>query len=88
MRHTIKQGVMIRIAIIFMVVVVSGIVTISGMNQIRRHSEATELATEINSLVLTAERAHYGWVENLCSAVAMGTEFTGSSDYQGCVLGK
>ena len=88
MRHTIKQGVMIRIAIIFVVVIISGIVTVSGMNQIRRHSEATELATEINALVLTAEKAHYGWVENLCSAVAMGTEFTGSSDYQGCVLGK
>ena len=43
---------------------------------------------DINSLVLTAEKAHYGWVENLCSAVSMGTEFTGSKDYKGCVLGK
>lgn len=27
-------------------------------------------------------------MENLCSAIAMGTEFTGSKDYKTCVLGK
>lgn len=87
MGHTIKQRVMMRIALIFTVVIISGIVTVSGMESIRKHSTSTELATEIHSLVLTAERAHYGWVENLCSAVAMGTEFTGSTDYRTCVLG-
>ena len=58
------------------------------MNKIKAYSKSTEQATEIHSLVLTAERAHYSWVENLCSAVALGTEFTGSKDYKGCVLGK
>lgn len=88
MRHTIKQEVMIRVALIFIVVILSGIVTVTGMNRVRKYSESTEAATEIHALVLTAEKAHYGWVENLCSAVAMGTKFTGSTDYQGCVLGK
>ncbi|MCI9283045.1 MAG: HAMP domain-containing protein [Lachnospiraceae bacterium] len=88
MRHSIKQDIMIRIALIFLVVIVSGIVTISGMGKVRKYSKSTEEWTEIHSLVLTAEKAHYGWVENLCSAVAMGTEFTGSTDYKGCVLGK
>ena len=88
MRHSIKQDIMVRIALIFLVVIVSGIVTVSGMGKVRKYSKSTEEWTEIHSLVLTAEKAHYGWVENLCSAVAMGTEFTGSTDYKGCVLGK
>jgi len=79
---------MIRIALIFLCVIVTGLVTVSGMNKIKAYSKSTEQATEIHSLVLTAERAHYSWVENLCSAVALGTEFTGSKDYKGCVLGK
>ena len=88
MKHTIKQEVTIRIALIFIVVIISGIVTVSGMSRIRGYSKSTEQSTEIHSLVLTAQKAHYGWVENLCSAIAMGTEFTGSKDYKTCVLGK
>ena len=88
MRHSIKQDIMIRIALIFLVVIVSGIVTISGMGKVRKYSNSTEEWTAIHSLVLTAQKAHYEWVENLCSATAMGTEFTKSTDYKGCVLGK
>ncbi len=88
MKHTIKQEVTVRIALIFIVVIISGIVTVSGMSRIRGYSKSTEQSTEIHSLVLTAQKAHYGWVENLCSAIAIGTEFTGSKDYKTCVLGK
>ena len=88
MKHTIKQEVTVRIALIFIVVIISGIVTVSGMSRIRGYSKSTEQSTEIHSLVLTAQKAHYSWVENLCSAIAMGTEFTGSKDYKTCVLGK
>lgn len=67
MKHTIKQEVTIRIALIFIVVIISGIVTVSGMSKVRGYSKSTEQSTEIHSLVLTAQKAHYGWVENLCS---------------------
>ena len=87
MKQSIKQQVLIRVALIFIVVIVSGIVTLSGMKRVRLSSKSTEQATQIHALVLTAEKAHYGWVENLCSAVALGTEFTGSTDYKTCVLG-
>ena len=86
MRQSIKQQVMIRIALIFLCVIISGIATVSGMKKVRAYSESTERATQIHNLVLTAEKAHYSWVENLCSAVALGTEFTGSKDYKTCVL--
>lgn len=88
MKRTIKQEVMKRIILIFLVIIASGILIFSGMNRVKRYSKSTEEAMEIRSLVLTAEKAHYSWVENLCSAVTLGTEFTGSKDYQGCVLGK
>ncbi|MCI8517025.1 MAG: HAMP domain-containing protein [Hungatella sp.] len=88
MRQSIKQQIVVRIALIFVCVIVSGIVTMSGMTKVRAYSNSTEQSTQIHNLVLTAEKAHYGWVENLCSSVAMGTEFTGSKDYKGCVLGK
>ncbi len=87
MKRTIKQEIMIRIALIFAAVIISGILTISGMSLVRRYSQSTEQSIEIHSLVLNAEKAHYSWVENLCSAVALGTEFTGSKDYRTCVLG-
>ncbi len=87
MKRSIKQDIMIRIVLIFVVVIVSGIIIMSGMNRVKRYSKSTEAATEIHSIVLTAGRAHYSWVENLCSAVSMNTEFTGSKDYRTCVLG-
>ncbi len=87
MKKSIKQEVLLRVALIFLVVIATGVMTVSGMKRITRFSANTSQASEINALVLTAAKAHYGWVENLCSAVAMGTEFTGSTDYKTCVLG-
>ncbi|MCI8865865.1 MAG: HAMP domain-containing protein [Lachnospiraceae bacterium] len=87
MKRSIKQDIMIRVALIFVVLIVSGIVTLSGMSTVKKHSKSTEKATDIHILVLMAEKAHYGWVEGLCSSISLGTEFTGSTDYKGCVLG-
>ncbi len=88
MKRTIKQEVLIRVALVFLAVIISGITKVTSMSASRNYTRAMDQAVEINSLVLTAQKAHYGWVENLCSAVSMGTEFTGSKDYKGCVLGK
>lgn len=88
MKKSIKQEVLIRVALIFLVVIATVIMTVSGMKNITRFSENTKKQSETNALVLTAARAHYSWVENLCSAVTLGTEFTGSTDYRTCVLGK
>ncbi len=88
MKKSIKQEVLIRVALIFLVVIATVIMTVSGMKNITRFSENTKKQSETNALVLTAARAHYSWVENLCSAVTLGMEFTGSTDYRTCVLGK
>ena len=69
MKHSIKQDVILRIALIIVIVIFSGIVTVGGMSRLKNYSRSTEEATAINTLVLTAQKAHYGWVENLCSAL-------------------
>ena len=88
MKHTIKQEILVRMLLMFVVVIIIGMVTIFSMKQIRDYSNTQKKSVDIQALVLTAEKAHYGWVENLSSAISMGTEFTGSKDYKGCVLGK
>ena len=87
MKRTIKQEVMIRVVLTLVAVVVSGWMTVSSMGNIRGYTQSTQEATEIDALVLKAQSAHNSWVENLCSAISMGTEFTGSKDYKTCVLG-
>lgn len=87
MKRTIKQEVLIRVAMVFLAVIISGIVTVTSLNASRSYTDEVDASTEIHALVLTAQKAHYSWVENLCSAVSMGTEFTGSKDYRTCVLG-
>ena len=48
MKRSIKQEVLIRIALIFVVVIISGLVIISGMKRIRRYSVSTDQATKIH----------------------------------------
>ncbi len=87
MKRTIKQEVMIRVAITFIAVLVSGWMTVSSMGNIRSYTKSTAEASDIHALVLKAQSAHNSWVENLCSSITLGTEFTGSKDYKTCVLG-
>ena len=82
-----KQEVMIRVVLTLVAVVISGWMTVSSMGNIRGYTQSTQEAAEIDTLVLKAQSAHNSWVENLCSAISMGTEFTGSKDYKTCVLG-
>lgn len=87
MKRTIKQEVMIRVVLTLIAVVISAWMTVSSMGNIRGYTQSTQEATEIHALVLKAQSAHNSWVENLCSAISLGTEFTGSKDYKTCVLG-
>ncbi len=88
MKRTIKQEVLMRVALVFLAVIISGIVTVTSLNASRSYTKDIDQSVDIHTLVLTAQKAHYSWVENLCSAVSMGTEFTGSKDYRTCVLGE
>ncbi len=88
MEKSIKKAIWMRVAIIFFVVIVSGTSTVTYLRKIRRINEETVEAINIHTMALSAEKAHYSWIENLSSAISYGTEFTGSTDCTACVLGK
>ena len=77
-----------RVAIIFLTVIISGVILVLSIQGISNYDDLTAQATEIHTTALNAEKAHYSWIENLGSAVGLGTEFTGSTDYRNCSLGK
>ena len=58
------------------------------MRQVKHFSQSTAAATNVHTLALAAEKAHFSWIENLSSSISYGTEFTGSTDYTACDLGK
>lgn len=88
MGKSIKRSVWIRVIVILVVIVISVVFTVNGVRKIRAASNNTEKATQIHTLALAGEKAHFSWIENLSSAINLGTEFTGSTDYTACDLGK
>ncbi len=88
MGKSIKRSVWIRVIVILVVVVISAVFTVNGVRKIRVASRNTEKATEIHKLALAGEKAHFSWIENLSSSINLGTDFTGSTDFTACDLGK
>lgn len=88
MRRSIKVMVGIRIVAAFIAVMLfSGFTT---MNIIKME-DSEEYNVEVNALLQRAQKAevaHYKWSANLSHALYAGTEFTGSTDPTGCVLGQ
>jgi methyl-accepting chemotaxis protein len=85
--NSIKKAVWLRVAVIFFALVISGVGTIGGLSTINRYNDSTIQAIDLYSMALDAQKAHYGWVENLSSAISFDTEFTGSTNYTSCSLG-
>lgn len=88
MGKSIKRSVWIRVVVILVVIVISAIFTVNGVKKIRAASRDSEKASEIHATALAGEKAHFSWIENLSSAINLNTEFTGTSDYTACDLGK
>ena len=88
MGKSIRKGVLIRVAAALAAVLLfSGMTTVS----IIRMDRAQENSRKANALLVRcnqAEVAHYKWVANLSSALYAGAEFTGSTAWDGCVLGQ
>lgn len=88
MRRSIKVMVGVRIVAAFIAVMLfSGFTTIN----IIKMEDSEEYNVEVNALLQRAQKAevaHYKWSANLSHALYAGTEFTGSTDPTGCVLGQ
>lgn len=88
MSTSIKKSVSIRVACaVLMIFLFSGTMTFNIL-RIDSLEGDNEIASATLSQVQSAETAHYKWSANLSNALYSGTEFTGSMDHTGCVLGK
>ncbi|MBD5520680.1 MAG: hypothetical protein HDR03_05550 [Lachnospiraceae bacterium] len=88
MRRSIKIIVGILVITTILSVLMFSFLTTKNIINMDKSEEAN---IEINALLQRAQKAevaHYKWSSNLSNALYSGTEFTGSTDPTGCVLGK
>lgn len=88
MRRSIKIIVGILVVTTILSVLMFSFLTTKNIINMDKSEEAN---IEINALLQRAQKAevaHYKWSSNLSNALYSGTEFTGSTDPTGCVLGK
>ena len=88
MGKSIKRSVSIRIICAIVAVTLFSVVTTANILRIEGTQEKSIQANFMLDSIQRAEVAHYKWAANLSNALYAGTEFTGSLDHTGCVLGK
>lgn len=88
MGKSIKRSVIIRVVCAVVAVVLFSCITTFNILKIESTEAESVEATSVLDSVQRAEVAHYKWSANLSAALYSGTEFTGSLDHTGCVLGK
>lgn len=88
MRKSVKLMVGTRVAAAFLSMVLFSVLTTKNIINMD-HSEENNIAVNaLLSRAQQAEAAHYKWASNLSHALYAGTEFTGSTDPTGCILGQ
>lgn len=85
---SIKYAIFIRVSCILLATLLCGAVTFFGFHKVTTANDAQTEITSLNNAVLTAQKAHYVWLEGLNSSLNFGTEFTGSLDHTSCGLGQ
>lgn len=88
MNRSIKRSILLRVLIILIAVIISGAVTVGCFEKVKKSSERERTIITLNNAVLTAQTAHFQWLESLDSSLNFGDEFTGSLDPKTCGLGK
>lgn len=88
MRRSVKISVGFRVAAAFLSMLLFSVLTTKNIISIDRSEETSVEVSALLSRAQQAEVAHYKWASNLSNALYAGTEFTGSTDPTGCVLGQ
>ena len=88
MRKSIKTMIGIRVAAAVVSILLFSIVTTVSIIRIKNTQTSNVEANTLLDRIEKAEVAHYKWSANLSNALYAGTEFTGSMDPTGCVLGQ
>ncbi len=88
MRKSVNKMVGYRVAAALVSVLLFSIVITINVISIDRSQESSSEVSALLERAQMAEVAHYKWSANLSNALYAGTEFTGSTDPTGCVLGQ
>lgn len=88
MRKSIKIMAGTRVAAALLAVIVFSILTTQNIYKMEASEEANVAVNALLQRTQKAEAAHYKWSSNLNNALYSGSEFTGSTDPTGCVLGQ
>lgn len=88
MRKSIKIMAGIRIVAALLAVVLFSLLTTRNIYRMEATEEANTAVNALLQRAQKAEAAHYKWSSNLSNALYSGSEFTGSTDPTGCVLGQ
>ena len=88
MRKSIKVMVGIRVAAAFLAVLLFSALTTKNIMSMEASEEFNITVNALLQRAQKAESAHYKWAANLSNALYSGTEFTGSTNHTGCVLGQ
>ena len=88
MRKSIKIMAGTRVAAALLAVIIFSILTTQNIYKMEDSSEDNIAVNALLQRAQKAEAAHYKWSSNLSNALYSGSEFTGSTDPTGCVLGQ
>ena len=88
MRKSIKIMAGTRVAAALLAVILFSVLTTQNIYKMEDSSEANMAVNALFQRAQKAEAAHYKWSSNLSNALYSGSEFTGSTDPTGCVLGQ
>ena len=88
MGKSIKKSVMIRVVCALIAVLLFSVSITINIIRMDRAQTSSEEASALLERCQSAETAHYKWAANLSSALYAGTEFTGSTTPDTCVLGQ
>ncbi len=87
-KKSIKISVLIRVVAALSATLLFSFMITFNLIRLDRTRENADDVTALQDRAQVAECAHYKWVVNLSNALYEGTEFTGSTDHTGCVLGQ
>lgn len=88
MRKSIKIMAGIRVTAALLAVLVFSVMTTKSIFSMEESRAANIAVNALLQKAQSAETAHYKWSSNLSNALYSGSEFTGSTDPTGCVLGQ
>ena len=88
MRKSIKIMAGTRVVAALLAVILFSILTTQNIYKMEDSSEANIAVNALLQRAQKAETAHYKWSSNLSNALYNGSEFKGSTDPTGCVLGQ